>query len=431
MTFEKNYAQDIWTLPSIFSTMTSLYPFSHEVNEPFKDILPSKIPTLAETLKKSGYTTLWVGDQSGSSNISNENGGTRGFDSIIHPTGFRDTDNWEIIAKQRLADDSPDFIYFYSSRLHFPYVLDRDEPLIENLGKPDGFPVTWEEESSSRADYLVENADRIFTELARKKSPEIFMNIKTVDKYKLLDYFRTLQIQDDDTGQPDELQNDAFSSVYESYTRHIYSDDKGDERKRVNFVRMLYDSKILSTDLQLSRLFKVLRDPNISRKTIVILLSDHGEEFMEHGSFSHSRHLYNELLHTPLFVKIPGLPPKKISEVTQNIDVYPTILNAIGVSNTFPIQGNSLLPLITGVKKSGYGYAISSKDYFQKFSIQNNDWKLIADFSAGPKAIELYNLGTDPTEQHNLIDIEKQKADELLIILIKKVEGFKIDSSKI
>lgn len=415
--FEQNFAQSNWTLPSIFSTMTSRYPFAHGIYESFRDTLSWEVPTMAEYFKNVGYQTIWAGEVGGSWGPTAKNGGLRGFDEVIEPS-FQPLLGLSQIVRRVSLKQSPFFIYFHSSYLHIPYTLNDGEIPIDDLEKPDGFPVSREEFLSSLADYLKGHVDSVFTPLAIEAHPEIFRDIKTIDKYKILEYFQSLDLNK--TGSDISYVFNGFSPIYLSYTNHIYSEDTEDQRKRVQYVRMLYDSKVLSIDSQLSKLFRVLDEPEISQNTVVVLLSDHGEEFMEHGHFGHPEHLYNELLHTPLLIVIPGIVQGRKSEITQNIDVFPTLVDSTGIFRSPLMEGSSLLPLMKGQPRVNDAYAISSTS--QTLSIQNNRWKLIADSSGNLRSTELYNLEVDPLERYSILDHEPKLAERLFRVLKKSVE---------
>jgi arylsulfatase A-like enzyme len=83
------------------------------------------------------------------------------------------------------------------------------------------------------------------------------------------------------------------------------------------------------------------------RRTIVVLMADHGEEFGDHGSVAHGHTLYDELVHVPLIIAGPGIPAgRKIAIPVQNIDVFPT-LAALAFRGIVPTaQGTSLLPVM-------------------------------------------------------------------------------------
>ncbi|HKX45255.1 MAG TPA: sulfatase, partial [Planctomycetota bacterium] len=104
--------------------------------------------------------------------------------------------------------------------------------------------------------------------------------------------------------------------------------DEEDERKLV----ALYDGGILYADQFVGRLVLLLRELGIDDETALVLLSDHGEEFWEHGSVLHSHSLYQELVHVPLIFSLPGgrAAGARVAETVRLIDVAPTLLELLG-----------------------------------------------------------------------------------------------------
>ena len=67
--------------------------------------------------------------------------------------------------------------------------------------------------------------------------------------------------------------------------------------------------------------------------TIVIITADHGEEFYEHGFYSHAFNLYNESIHVPLIVYVPDTKPQSVEKLAQSIDIVPSILRLVGIES--------------------------------------------------------------------------------------------------
>jgi arylsulfatase A-like enzyme len=89
----------------------------------------------------------------------------------------------------------------------------------------------------------------------------------------------------------------------------------------------LYREEVAYTDAHVGRLLEHLRSSGLERSTLVVLLADHGEEFMRHGWIGHTRTLYDELLHVPLVVRLPGrIAPRVIDEPVSLLDVLPTLM---------------------------------------------------------------------------------------------------------
>mgnify|MGYP001268532313 CR=1 FL=1 len=114
--------------------------------------------------------------------------------------------------------------------------------------------------------------------------------------------------------------------------------------------RDLYDAEIRYTDDLLGRLLDRLQAADELRDTVIVLFSDHGEHFGEHGQHRHGFSLYEELLRVPLVVYGPGVFPggKRIGAEVGLIDVLPTMTELAGIATPPGLQGRSLVPLLRG-----------------------------------------------------------------------------------
>jgi len=109
-----------------------------------------------------------------------------------------------------------------------------------------------------------------------------------------------------------------------------------------------YDSAIHWVDRNVAALLRGLRDLGLAERTLIVIASDHGEAFMEHGSEGHARNLYREVTHVPLILALPfelerGLV---VESQVRNVDVWPTVLELVGLPPLPESDGRSLLPLI-------------------------------------------------------------------------------------
>jgi arylsulfatase A-like enzyme len=186
----------------------------------------------------------------------------------------------------------------------------------------------------------------------------------------------------------------------------------------VQFWRDVYDEKINRTDKRFGQFLKEFDKLGLGDKTLFVLTSDHGTELYEHRRFDHGFTLYDELIHVPLIVRLPGQTKGRvISDRVSSIDVMPTILDLLDVrmsdKATEQLRGKSLVPALNGqpVKRD----VISETNYrdytFKRSIITPDGWKLI--YTLETKSRELYNLNDDPGEKNDLAKVRHKIADEL------------------
>lgn len=109
----------------------------------------------------------------------------------------------------------------------------------------------------------------------------------------------------------------------------------------------LYDAEIAFNDAQFGALVERLKAAGLYDSLLIIVLSDHGDEFMEHGGWSHGATLYQEVVHVPLLVKLPGQARagERVAQIAQHIDIFPTVMQVAGLDYTVAGSGMSLLDL--------------------------------------------------------------------------------------
>jgi arylsulfatase A-like enzyme len=107
----------------------------------------------------------------------------------------------------------------------------------------------------------------------------------------------------------------------------------------------LYDGEISYLDSELGKLFEYLKSKNLYEDLFIIVVSDHGEQFKEHGSIRHGNNLFNEEIHVPLIIKTGRASDigRKIKETVSTIDILPTVLHRIGLSPAPNLPGVSLM----------------------------------------------------------------------------------------
>ncbi len=187
----------------------------------------------------------------------------------------------------------------------------------------------------------------------------------------------------------------------------------------------LYDGTIMYVDHILGELFQEFHRLGIFDNTFFIITADHGEEFREHGGFSHTAKLYDELIHVPLLLRAPGIPANAtIGEQVSLLDLAPTILDYLGLPKCQGFQGNSLLPVTADTRNVRVGkgvisetrtkkgkVALSANEGCRLVSYRTKKWKYI--FNEEGNHRELYDLENDQCEAENLCDKEKAIARKL------------------
>ena len=186
----------------------------------------------------------------------------------------------------------------------------------------------------------------------------------------------------------------------------------------VRFWRALYDEKIYDANQRFQVFVDELKKLGLMDKTIIILTSDHGTEFYEHQRFDHGFTLYDELIHVPLVICLPGVKVGKvISDQVRGIDLMPTVLDLLNITvndkDQKQIKGKSLRPLLRGETMRLDAYAETDyRLYTHKRALRTFDgWKFIYTLENDQK--ELYNLNDDPQEQRNLVTVDQKKSYEL------------------
>lgn len=188
----------------------------------------------------------------------------------------------------------------------------------------------------------------------------------------------------------------------------------------VRRLEKLYDGEVAYLDSQVGRLFDGLAQRGLSSYTVVAVTSDHGEEFFDHGGFEHGHTLYEELLHVPLMIRAPGrttsgtlLTPRRVSAVVRLMDVAPTLCELAGVPAPKEIQGDSLLPLMTGRDDLNRPvYAFGNLWGESGEALRKEDWKVIREAKAS--RVRLFDLRHDPREQRDLSGTEAARRDRMV-----------------
>jgi arylsulfatase A-like enzyme len=176
--------------------------------------------------------------------------------------------------------------------------------------------------------------------------------------------------------------------------------------------RALYDAGIRFVDRWVGQLMDELRNLGLDERTIVVLVADHGEAFLEHGELLHETP-YTPVTRVPLIVRLPGAElTGTVPQVVETLDLMPTLLDLAGAPFPPGIQGESLVPLMQGEGNPPYlAFGESTFDGGRRY-VAMGGFRLIVHSWTGQA--ELFAFETDPLEQDDLAAAEPQRVEALL-----------------
>ncbi len=389
--FDDCQAQATWTKSSIASLMTSLYSFTHGIVRD-ADTIPAGAKTLAEQLRAGGYVTASI---VASPFVGRATGLERGFDYLLEDPVVlrhrneqtdRGTDsaalNKVVFPWLDRHHDEPFFLYAHATDPHAPY--DPPRPYDGKFANPAETPEFDREYAGFKTNREYGGGAVINREMCLKAGIDPGRFIKeAVDRY---------------------------------------------------------DGEILHNDHSLELLAGKLREMRVLDNTLIVVISDHGEEFWDHGWTAHGHSVYQELTHCLLVMSCPELfsSPRRISEPVQLIDVMPTILDLLGIKAPEPIEGQSLAPLARGRPFQRRGLVMSSRfaaanpmglvpeNSTDSFAIIDSKRKFIyrnKAAKAGIRKVELYDRVTDRSEQHDIAAEHPREVERMMTQLVQWIDA--------
>ena len=398
--FDRAYAPAPWTLPSVTSLMTSTFSCEHQMSETMKTWAERKtavgpgpaLRTLAERLGDLGYVS---GGFLSNSVVSPASGLHRGYDEYVLTTkALRDVERMQNMqAFLDRVDGNPFMLYVHTMEPHNPVV--GPDRFVRRMGDPD---------PNAMEDYI--------------DSTLLYAALRHADWSMGAPLGTT-----DNTEQQDEML-DYFANRQTSYD-------------------ILYDAAILRADSNMAGLVKELKDRGVWNKAIFIFLSDHGEEFGEHGGWFHGQSAYEELMRVPLLIHFPDdeFAGRRIQEVVSLVDIMPTIFDYLGRQDLCQgCRGRSLLPVLRQTaapvrsEMSIPGLRLNRVNYYRPWKdnrgdvnvvLRQDQWKSI--WNQELESLELYDLEKDPAE---LSDVSSEHVDLAQEMRTRAREWFQECSSR-
>ena len=402
--FENAQSPAPWTAPALISLITSLHPVAHGVLEfPNPGRLAERVDTLPEILKRAGFATAAFTE---GGYAKADFGLGQGFDHFPRSRGDDESHESNVLYPSRLEAnldralawlaarrDERFFLLFHTYETHTPYRA--PEPYVRALA-PD-----WDEAAEhARLREAILRWNR-----TRQLTPEELLALQIHLSHCRL------------AGLPEPVDRPALAQ-----SARAAGLGGADLFRSAPFRRRLtdlYDAEIAYTDAQLERLWGALDAPALRDQTLVVLLSDHGEGFGEHGHFDHGSVLHEELLRIPLMLRVPGshAPPRRIPDLVRAIDLTPTLLDLLGVEVESPhFQGRSLVGLLRGedlapLPSFSHARSAPSGPADTLTSIRDARFRLLLDAATG--RARLFDLEADPAETRDVADRQPEAAARL------------------
>jgi arylsulfatase A-like enzyme len=366
--YKNAYAQAAYTLPSHASLFTSLYPNQHYAMFRLADYFV----TLSEVLKENGYYTVAV---TGGSYLTPKFGLLQGFDCIhyfaeelVGNRRYEIRENTTKAISQIRNRKTPFFLLLHTYQIHADYI------------HPERYDIFYDKKYNGPV------------------TGAFHRDIQVLTKRDVPAWFEL-----------------RYTPVPEEDRRRLVS---------------LYDQGILYSDNVIQGFINYLIGNELYDNSMIIITSDHGEEFYDHGGWQHGHSLYNEIVKVPLIIKYPDYMKIKNDPVTDSvelIDLYPTVLDVLGIEPWMHLEGRSLLGGSRKSKEASammmtpegelYRYAEVSPNSGFKYinSLDKEVEKSKFNTYRVPDDLEeFFDLRNDPGESSNLI------SDNL-----EMVEGFR------
>ena len=210
-----------------------------------------------------------------------------------------------------------------------------------------------------------------------------------------------------------------FVHLFEAHSTYMEHDGFPITEHGTKGLMQKYDYEIAYEDQWIGKLLDALDADGLAKNTMVVILADHGEAFGQHTfagqeMFFHGQTLYDELLHVPMLMRVPGVAPHKFDGVVELVDAAPTILDVLGIAKPASWVGHSLVPALLGKDmpaQPAFAEMLPAPewDHDAKSMVSaDGKWKLF--YRRSDRTYELYDLEKDPTEQHDLYDDRKDIA---------------------
>ncbi len=388
--FERAVAQAPWTKPSIASLLTGTYVHWHGVIAS-RHALGPELPTLAEELRRRGYRTAAF---SGNPFITPEFRFDRGFDEF---------DSGRAIGPQL-------------TNLH--RLLKRAERLLHRADVTVNL-TGWVfsaalQESAGNSERDAQVTAAVIEWLRENGHNPFFVYVHLMGAHEPYDppaeFVRAFREAAWD-GVPQRTVTPArVQSIFEAAAPLIDSD--------LAALVAQYDGAVAYSDAQVGQIIGELRRLNLLDKTLLVVTSDHGEEFYEHRNWRHGSQLYDEVVRVPLVMRLPGrVAPGRRRDPVMLIDIFPTVFGILGLPLELPHQdGRALFGTPDDPSRPVFSehWRFEGGTYVSRMVLRDGlKLKETHDSGRGQQRMELYDLRVDAAEQDNRLAEENAGEKEV------------------
>ncbi len=388
VTFTNVFSTAPWTVPAMFSMFTGLYPSEHGITDGTmtgghnkvvgQQVLPGEAVTLTEVMQQGGYTTLGICTNY---HLNKQFGFSQGFEHFIGDD-FRFLPFPDIAidaALPRLRRAPKYFLWLHYLDPHFPFYL--QSPWFGQ----------WNE---SKLHNYQDFGARIM-----------------MDFYRDFNGIGDEGIAADEHVEPIFKLGQAVAANLPSVAWLMRRLEVPKDHDYVKFLQAAYASNVRQTDEAVERAFAKL---GIDDETLVIVVSDHGEELYDNGWWGHRHTLRQNLIHVPMMIRLPKKKAagKKIDSPVSLVDLMPTVLELTGQPIPQNLSGKSLVPLMEGEAMDDRPLFVET-DYLGTplRGIVEFPWKYMRNQKKGTEW--LFHLGTDPLEEKNVAEDNAAKTAKL------------------
>lgn len=355
--FRNAMSQAPWTIPAMTSMLTGQSPLVHWCIHRWSRV-PRSIPTLAERMREAGYNTAVVGRNPV---LGEATGIHRGFDRYAwHP-------------RPGGGGAFGNLLLSYRDPLRFSWSGELAEATTTHL------------------------IDEALAVTAAAHEAPLFLWLHIFDPH--LPYSPPAPYLGDAQPPSDRFGYAVGFDDFEAIRAGIVAPN-AEERA---WIRALYDAEVRYVDAEIGRFISHLKNAGLYDDALIVVASDHGEEFWEHGAFEHGHSLFRELLHVPLLVKLPRQEFAQASDaMVSTTAIAPTILDLCGIPfEPASLSAQSLRTQWSGTERNETPHYATGLLYFRdREAVIADGLKYIYTFDGGWK--ELYDLRADPEEWRNI-----------------------------